>query len=204
MAEVEGGELRIVVVPANEARWSDIRAVFGSRGDPAACHCQWFKEGAREFDALSPSARAERMRAQTACGDAEAPSTSGLVAFCDGEPVGWVAVEPRTAYSRLRSMRVPWTGRDEDPDDATVWAVTCFVVRTGHRRRGVGRALVAATVDFARSRGARALEGYPLLPSGGTAAAELFVGTPALFGSAGFKQVGAPTERRRVYRIELS
>jgi hypothetical protein len=35
------------------------------------------------------------------CDHPESATTSGLVAYLDGEPVGWCAVEPRTAYPRL-------------------------------------------------------------------------------------------------------
>jgi hypothetical protein len=62
---------------------------------------------------------------------------SGLVAYVDDEPAGWVAVEPRTAYPKLRTSRVPWSGRDEDKGDDGIWAVTCFVVRKGYRGRGL-------------------------------------------------------------------
>ena len=95
-------------------------------------------------------------------------ATSGLVAYLDGEPVGWCAVEPRTAYPRLLlKTRVPWEGRAEDKTDDSVWAVTCFVTRAGFRRRGISRALARAAVDFARERGARALEGYPMITQPG-------------------------------------
>jgi hypothetical protein len=73
--------------------------------------------------------RARRLREQTRCGQPEANMTSGLVAYLDGEPAGWCAVEPRTAYVRLG--RVPWAGRAEDKTDDGIWAVTCFVTRTG-------------------------------------------------------------------------
>ncbi|MET4096403.1 GNAT family N-acetyltransferase [Arthrobacter sp. UYCu712] len=99
---------------------------------------------------------AERLRDQTGSGDPGARTTSGLVAYLDGEPAGWCAVEPRTAYARLLRTRVPWTGRTEDKGDYGVWAVTCFVTRSGFRRRGISRALAHAAVDFARSRGAPA------------------------------------------------
>ena len=98
--------------------------------------------------------RAFRLRQQTDCGHPESDTTSGLVAYLDGEPAGWCAVEQRTAYVRLLRTRVPWTGRSEDKTDDGIWAVTCFVTRTGFRRRGVSRALACATVDFARQRGA--------------------------------------------------
>jgi hypothetical protein len=47
-----------------------------------------------------------RLRQQTDCGHPESDTTSGLVAYLDGEPVGWCAVEPRTAYKGL--VRKPW------------------------------------------------------------------------------------------------
>jgi GNAT superfamily N-acetyltransferase len=109
----------------------------------------------------------QRLRQQSRCGQPEAHTTSGLVAYLDGEPVGWCAVEPRTAYVRLQSKPLVWAGRAEDKADDGVWAVTCFVTRAGFRRRGVGRALARAAVDFARKRGARAIEGYPLITTPG-------------------------------------
>ena len=63
----------------------------------------------------------------------------------------------------FRSTRVPWTGRAEDKADDGVWTVSCFVTRAGYRRRGVSRALAAAASGFARERGARAVEGYPMI-----------------------------------------
>lgn len=45
------------------------------------------------------------------CGHPESDTTSGLVAYLDGKPAGWCAVESRTAYRRLPSTRVPWAGR---------------------------------------------------------------------------------------------
>jgi GNAT superfamily N-acetyltransferase len=146
----------VTIVPANEASWEDLQAVFGTRGDPSRCQCQRFKMRGREWDADSVPVeeRARRLRRQTDCGHPESNTTSGLVAYLDGEPAGWCAVEPRTAYVRLGST--PWTGRAEDKTDDSVWAVTCFVTRTGFRRRGISRALARAAVDFARQLGARA------------------------------------------------
>ena len=60
------------------------------------------------------------------CASPASATTSGLVAYLDGEPVGWCAVEPRAAYPRLPPQRVIMKQRGEDPDDPCVWAVTCF------------------------------------------------------------------------------
>ncbi len=40
--------------------------------------------------------RTAMLRTQTACDDPSAAPTSGLVAYVDDEPAGWVAVEQRT------------------------------------------------------------------------------------------------------------
>jgi GNAT superfamily N-acetyltransferase len=196
----------VTVVPANEASWEDLRAIFGNRGYAAYCECQKLKfKNWAERKSTPVSERMERLREQTNCGFPSARTTSGLVAYIDGEPVGWCAVEPRTAYRRLRNSPVPFTGRDEDPADDSVWAVTCFVTRAGFRRRGVSRALARATVAFAREHGARALEGYPMLtdPGQDVTWGELNVGTRSIFAEAGFSEVSHPTLRRVVMRIDF-
>ena len=131
--------------------------------------------------------------------------TSGLVAYVDGEPAGWVAVEPRTAYPKLRTTRIPWAGRQEDKDDDDVWAVTCLVVRKGFRRRGLTYHLAAATIDYARSRGARAVEAYPMITEPGKVITwgELHVGARQAFEEAGFKEITHPTKRRFVMRVDF-
>jgi GNAT superfamily N-acetyltransferase len=103
----------------------------------------------------------------------------------------------------LRNVRVPWEGRAEDKDDEGVWAVTCFVVRAGFRKRGISHGLALAAVDFARQRGASALEGYPITTTN-VILSELHVGTVDAFDAAGFAEIGHPTVRRVVMRIDLS
>jgi len=197
----------LTIVPANEASWEDIQAVFGTRGAAAECQCQRFKLRPKEaFSKFPVEERAFRLREQTSCGHPDAATTSGLVAYRDAEPVGWCAVEPRTAYpALLRVYRVPWEGREEDKADDSVWAVTCVFARAGHRRRGVGYALVQAAVELARERGARALEGYPMLttPSQDITWGELHVGTRGMFAAAGLREVSHPTPRRVVMRLDF-
>jgi GNAT superfamily N-acetyltransferase len=196
----------VVVVPANKASAEDLATIFGPRGYTSTCQCQKFRFGSwAERRATTVVERMARLQAQTHCGSPEARTTSGLVAYLDGEPVGWCAVEPRTAYARLRITPVPWKDRDEDRDDDGVWSVVCFAVRAGYRRRGISRALARATVPFARERGARALEGYPMLTDPGQEVTwgELNVGSRSVFADAGFLEVSHPTLRRVVMRIDF-
>lgn len=194
----------ISAVPANQASWEDLQTVFGTRGQGSRCQCQRYKLRPRESFASFPvEERAERLRQQTDSGHPESDTTSGLVAYLDGQPVGWCAVEPRCAYEGLlRNNRVPWVGRAEVKTDDSVWAVTCFFTRAGFRKRGISRALARAAVDFARERGARAIEGYPMTTTN-VILEELLVGTRDVFADAGFTEVSRPTLRRAVMRIDF-
>ncbi|MEP6893496.1 MAG: hypothetical protein ABI927_06910, partial [Gaiellaceae bacterium] len=71
MAEEVGSAARpsppsVTVIPANEASWEDVQAVFGSRGDPSRCYCQRYKMQPREsWASVGPRELASRLRAQT-------------------------------------------------------------------------------------------------------------------------------------------
>jgi GNAT superfamily N-acetyltransferase len=204
---VTGTSPGVSIVPANEASWEDLQKVFGTRGAASTCWCQRYKLRPKEaFRRFPAEERAHRLRGQTDCGHPGARATSGLVAYLDGEPVGWCAVEPRPAYSGLlRNNRVPWEGRQEDKADESVWAVTCVLVRTGFRGRGLSYALAEAAVGFARRRGARALEAYPIVARDGQKITwdEIHVGSPSTFAAAGLVEVNRPTLRRVVMRIDF-
>jgi len=199
------GATGLRVVPAHEASWEDLQTVFGARGQARRCQCQRYKLSPNEsFASFSVEERAHRLRRQTDSGNPGADRTSGLVAYADGEPVGWCAVEPRAACTGLvRSGQVPWAGRSEDRSDPTVWAVTCLFTRAGFRKRGVSRALVDACVEHARRGGARALEAYPMSTTDAVVE-ELHVGLERVFAAAGFTVVSRPTTRRCVMRVMFS
>ena len=190
-------EVRVEAVAS--VPWEDVSLVFGTRGDPARCWCQYFKLANREFQNATSDACAGMLREQV---QASAPGP-GVIAYLDGEPVGWCAVEPKMAYSRLQRAKVVTEGSRQEPDDASVWAVTCFVVRVGYRRRGVAAALLRGAVAQARGGGARVVEGYPvdvaLRPK--APSAELYHGTMSLFAAAGFVEVARVRKDRVVMEL---
>ncbi|GMA41745.1 GNAT family N-acetyltransferase [Mobilicoccus caccae] len=192
------------IVPADQADCSDLDTVFGDRGGAAECRCQRYRLARGESFANTPvEERAERLREQTGCGEAGAPSTSGLLAYLGDEAVGWCAVAPRAEYKGLvrDANQTAWRGRQEDRSDPGIWAVTCVLTRAGWRGRGIATALVAATVDHARERGARALEAYPITVS--ATWGEEHPGPLGIYLAAGFAEVARPSKRRAVVRVEL-
>jgi GNAT superfamily N-acetyltransferase len=199
-------DAQLTIIGANQASWADLRAIFGTADYPGRCYCQRFKTRDCHWSSLSHGERQNRLREQTHCNNPQARATTGLVAYLNEEPVGWVAVEPRTAYPRLLRVRTVWSGRQEDKADDSIWAVTCFVVRKGYRKRGITYPLAAATISFARDHGARALEAYPMitLPGKEITWGELHVGSRQVFADAGFTEVSHPSPRRVVMRIDFA
>jgi GNAT superfamily N-acetyltransferase len=199
---------QLTIVGANHASWADLLAIFGTSDYSGRCYCQRFKTRGWFWEQATDEQRREQLRAQANCGDpSEAAMTTGLVAYLNaGEPVGWVAVEPRTEYPRLLGLPTVWKGRPaEDKQDDSVWAITCFAVRRGYRRRGITYALAAAAVDYARDSGARAIEAYAMLTQPGREITwgELHVGARQVFADAGFTEVSRPSVRRAVMRIDF-
>ena len=196
----------VIVRPVDEVPWVDAETVFGTRGDPSTCWCQFYKVTNAEMSALGGAACATRLREQVrdARANTGAP-TPGLIAYRGGEPVGWVAVEPRTSYPTALRGKVVVGGSGEEPDDGSVWAIVCFVVRVGHRRQGIAGALVAAAVSHARSRGARVIEGYPVdvQEREKVSSADLYHGTVTLFARAGFEASARPIPGRALMTLAL-
>ncbi len=188
------------MVSVSDVPWEDVRTAFGTRGDPAGCWCQYFKMPNAAWETATRDECAGMLRQQI---EANEPAP-GVIAYDGDEPVGWCAVEPRPKYSRLQRLKV-LKGSDEDPTDTSVWAVTCFVVRVGHRRKGVASALLDGAVHHAREHGARVIEGYPVDTGERVKAssAELYHGTLSLFERAGFEIASRPTDARAVVRLEM-
>jgi GNAT superfamily N-acetyltransferase len=119
----------------------------------------------------------------------------GVLAYADGEPVGWCSIAPRDTYRGLERYRaLPRL------DDAPVWAVVCFFVDAEYRRQGLTLGLLKAAVDHARSRGATIVEGYPVEPD---ARLYTYMGSPEIFRQAGFRDVTPTGQARRVMRLSL-
>ena len=82
----------------------------------------------------------------------------GLLAYDDGEPVGWVSLGPREEFAAL--LRSPQY-RPRDGGGDAVWSLVCFTVDRNAQRQGVARALLAAAMKHAFAHGASSLEAYP-------------------------------------------
>lgn len=125
----------------------------------------------------------------------DAKIVPGLLAYSEGYPVGWVAVEPRSQYPKLAHSRVL-----KPVDDQEVWSVTCLFVEKKHRKLGLAVELLKAAVEYAKEKGAKIVEGYPVDTKGNAPPVFIFTGTASAFRQADFKEVARPAPARPVYR----
>lgn len=194
--------MNLRVIPVVDAPWDDVRTVFGTRGDPSTCWCQFFKVDAATWKAQDAASFERALCDQTDQARAAHGAGPGVLAYDGDEPVGWCAIEERTAYRRILNSRMV-SQSEEDLDATDVWFVSCFVVRVGHRRKGVSAALLDGAVTHAREHGARVIEAFPVDVGPGTSSADLYHGPLSVFEAAGFETVARPSDRRAVVRLEL-
>jgi len=123
----------------------------------------------------------------------------GLLAYVDGEPVGWISIEPREVFTKLSRSRVL-----APVDDKPVWSIVCFFVRRDHRNRGLSVALIESAVEYAREQGARLVEGYPVEPKKQPMPAVFaYTGIAAAYRRARFREVARRSDTRPIMRRAL-
>lgn len=185
---------RMVVHPLTPDRWPDLVRLFGPRGATGGCWCMWWRETRSEYERKQGAGNRRALKRIVDSGE-----VPGLLAYAGDRPVGWCALAPRERYPRLERSRVL-----ARVDERLVWSVVCFFVDREFRGAGVSAALLEAATAYARSRGARILEGYPVEPSGGRMP-DVFAwtGAASAFRKAGFAEVVRRSPTRPIMRRAL-
>jgi len=158
-------------------RFEDMKAMVGpKRPDANVCWCLSYRIPSKQNLELHGTARGDLVNQLVR----EDPPP-GVLAYDGDEVVGWAAVHPRAETNFARNRKIPHV------DDLDVWSVWCIRVRPGHRGSGISHHLLQGAVDFARSYGAPAIEGYPVDNQGRKVDLTMaYVGTRKLFEQAGF------------------
>ncbi|MBU0616992.1 MAG: GNAT family N-acetyltransferase [Planctomycetes bacterium] len=177
--------------PLTPERWEDLVILFGERGACGVCWCMWWRLKRSEFEQRKGAKNKQAMKKIVESGE-----VPGILAYADGQPVGWCAVEPRESYPVLQRSRTL-----KPVDDQPVWSITCFFIARPYRRRGVSSALLKAAVAHAGKQGARIIEGYPVEPKKGQIPdAFAWIGLPSAFRKAGFVEVLRRSPTRPIMR----
>lgn len=166
--------------PVTPDRFEDFADVINPNRRVTHCWCLSHRLRARDIEQLGGGDREQAMR--RLC---ERENPPGVVTYLAGKPVGWCNIGARADIPRLANSRLI-----RPVDAVPVWSIICVVVRGGHRRKGVTAHLIEGAVQYAASRGAPAVEAYPVDPPGRMDTTMAFVGTRSMFERAAFEMVG--------------
>lgn len=122
----------------------------------------------------------------------------GLIGYRGRTPVGWISLGPREDYRRLERSPVM-----RPVDGEAVWSIVCFVVPAEHRRQGVAKALLRGAIAYARKRGVRLLEAYPVDKPPPLSDESLWFGAKPMYDAAGFREVARRKPTRAVVRLRV-
>jgi GNAT superfamily N-acetyltransferase len=192
----EEGEttLELKVRPATPSRWADLAALFGEKGACGGCWCMAWRLPRKDFVAGKGAGNRRALRKIVSSGQ-----RPGLIGYLGKEPVAWCSVAPREEFAALGRSRVL-----APVDGIPVWSVSCLFVKKGRRRLGISSLMLRAAVEFAARRGARAVEGYPVVPSMETTPDPfVWTGLPSAFQAAGFREVLRRSPIRPIMRFEI-
>jgi GNAT superfamily N-acetyltransferase len=179
--------------PLTQKLWRDFELLFGENGACGGCWCMHWKLRGKAY---SENKGGNNRQMQKSIVDAKI--VPGLLAYAEGYPVGWVAVEPRSQYPKLAHSRIL-----KPIDDQEVWSITCLFVAKNQRHKGIAIELIRAAVEHARRNGARIVEGYPIETKAEAPSIFIFTGTSSAFQQAGFTEVARPAPTRPIYRFTL-
>lgn len=180
--------------PLTRRDWPHIETLFGERGACGGCWCMlWRVPGPKTDWQARLGERNKRAFRKLV----EAGRVRGCLAFAARVPVGWISVGPKLEFpyfERSRSIAASNDSRD--------WCVSCFYIPARWRGKGVASALLTVAVELAARKGARSIEGYPLVPKPGEKAPAAFAwtGVPALYEHCKFERTSNCAGKKVIFR----
>lgn len=181
----------ITFEPVTKDRWKDFEALFGERGACGGCWCMWWRAAPKNFEKNKGAGNKRSMKKRIVTGQ-----VPGIIAYSNGEPVGWCSVAPREEFPSLARSRIL-----APVDDKKVWSVTCLFIRREYRRRGISVRLLDAAASYVAGRGGRTVEGYPVDPKTNREPdAFMSHGLSSAFIRAKYREVARRSQKRPIMR----
>ena len=182
--------------PLTKDKWQDFENLFGAKGACGGCWCMFFLLPGKEFYA-GKGEQLHQLMQKKVCDNQEMP---GLIAYHDGEPAGWIALGPREQYLRLENSRIL-----KPVDEQSVWSIVCFFVGKKYRKMGMNLFLIKSAVQYAKDKGIKVLEAYPVEPKGDKVPDVFaYTGFLSTFQKAGFNEVARRSPTRPIMRYFIN
>ncbi|HWR66468.1 MAG TPA: GNAT family N-acetyltransferase [Bellilinea sp.] len=176
--------------PLTPERWTDLETLFGPSGASSGCWCMWWRASSADYEQNHGEPNRQAFKSVVASG-----AQTGLLAYQNGQPIGWISFAPREDFPRLeRSTTL------KRVDSQPVWSIVCFFISRKARRHGLPALLIESAVNFAADRGAAIVEAYPVDRGPDPPSSGDFTGTLQTFLQAGFVEVARHSPKRPIVR----
>jgi GNAT superfamily N-acetyltransferase len=181
-------------LPLTKKNWTDFENLFGKNGACGGCWCMWWRIKRSEFEKNKGAGNKKLMKKIVSKGTAP-----GLIFYLNKIPIGWISVAPRDDFPVLNSSRVL-----KKIDDEKVWSIVCFFIDKHYRRKGISVEILKATINFAKKKKVKILEGYPVEPKKEKIPSVFaWTGFASAFLKAGFKEFERRSETRPIMRYVI-
>jgi GNAT superfamily N-acetyltransferase len=185
--------INLTFQPLTWENWKDLEKLFGEDRICRSCWCMWWRQSSSEWEKRRGSERREALRTIVSQG-----KTPGIIAYSDGQPIGWCSISPREEFCRLERSRTL-----KRIDNRPVWSVVCFFVAKPFRQKRISTGLLEAAVSHAGQQGAKIIEGYPSRSSGRQNDTNVYTGLASMFLKVGFVDFGSVSKTRTIMRYDI-
>ena len=177
-------------VPLTSHNWNAFLELFGGvSGGCGGCWCTWWRMSRAEWYQHTKKGRLDVMRELVA-----RRQPTGVLLLNSQEAEGWCAVAPLSEYPTM--LRSP-VCKPMDKTDS--WCISCIFIKAPYRRQGKMETLIRGAANYAFSRGAPAVDGFPQRSGDRGMYVDRFVGVEGSFERAGFERI----ESRGRFRVAM-
>lgn len=181
----------IICKPVTVSEWEDLEVLFNEHSLTRGCWCMYWRIKRSLFHKQFGTGNKRAMKKLIFSGE-----VPGILAYYNGQPIGWCSVAPRESYATLERSRTL-----KRVDDQAVWSIVCFYVAKEFQHKGLMNVLIKAAIAYARENGARIVEAYPLIPEKSKNPQwEAYTGVVTAFRKVGFKKVVQRSKIRPIVR----
>ena len=184
--------------PLDAHRWRDLEKLFNGAGGSQVrgCWCMCYRRSGRSNKPAGMTYSEFNKCSLKAVVDGGV--VPGLIGYRDGVPVAWVSLGPREHYAKLARSSVM-----KPVDEKPVWSIICFYTAKEARGQHLAEVMLKAAIEYARSRGARLVEAYPVDRRGRIADDSMWFGAKSMYDRAGFIEVARRKPTRPLVRKTL-
>ena len=189
---------RLEIHPLDKQRWKDLETLFNGPGGSQVrgCWCMCYRRSGRvDKPADTTYAKFNKGSLKSLVDKGVVP---GLIGYRDGKPIAWVSLGPREDYAKLARSSLM-----KPVDDKPVWSIVCFYTAKEARGEHLAEAMLNGAIDYARSRGARLVEAYPVDRPARGSDDSMWFGAKSMYDRARFVEVARRKPTRPVVRKTL-